>query len=275
MQGGGHRGVGLAFPLGLERPQLVDQRGRGHAPVLQPPLRGDHLHHPRAGRTDELALHLHPFAQAALLDEVAGEAQPDPRLVLRGGRAVDLRPIRAGDELVQAQPRRQRGLAVPARHPEHPALVDAAAAAVALVELGQELLLPALKPKRLPDQRPARVRQELLEEPGQLLAAPPPTQHRQLLVQQRCRIRRRGRAGLLPDLAHRALDLERDRAPLRFTGRSPVGPLPLRKPGIRNIGSGEQPVVAAGTETAVTQKPHQVLGRPCHQRPPPRPSRAS
>jgi hypothetical protein len=65
--------------------------------------------------------------------------------------------VAPGQELVEAEPGRERALSVPSRHAEDAEAVDAPALRVALVELVHEGALPVLELERSPGRRSFRV----------------------------------------------------------------------------------------------------------------------
>ena len=230
--------------------RLVHDRATDRVPELERPVGGDDPHRAGAVRIDELVSpHAHDVEERARLDEGAGEVEDDPRLLPRAGGAEDVRGVAPGQELVQAEPGRERRLPVPARHAEDAEAVDAPALLVALVELVHEGALPVLELERSPGRRPLRVDEVGGEEVCDRSAV--------AAVQDRARLSSLVQLRLLGEG-------DGDEALLVGRGRRPVGRLQPGEVGIIDERAEQKAGVAVGAEAAVAQMLLQGFGRPCH-----------
>ena len=138
--------------------RLVDDRATDRVPELERPVGGDDPHRAGAVGIDELvSAHADDVEERARLDEGAGEVEDDPRLLPRAGGAEDVGRVAPGQELVEAEPGRERALPVSPRHAEDAEAIDAPALLVALVELVHEGALPVLELEGSPGRRSLRV----------------------------------------------------------------------------------------------------------------------
>ena len=187
--------------------------------------------------------------ERARFDEGAGEVEDDPRLLPRAGGAEDIGRVAPGQELVEAEPSRERRLSVSPWYSENAEAVDAPALLVALVELVHEGALPVLELERSPGRRSLRVDEVGGEEVGDRGAV--------ATVQDRARLSSLMQLCLLGEG-------DGDEALLVGRGRRPVGRLQPGEPEIIDEWAEQEAGVAVGAEAAVAQMLLQGFGRARH-----------
>jgi hypothetical protein len=146
--------------------QLVDDHRRGVEPVRDEAVRGDRAQDAAVSRVADLVpSDLEDVEKRPRFDKAAGILEDDPRLIAGSSGEDHVRLVRAGDELLKRQPRRERRLAVSPRDPEHAALVDALPFSAYTRELLHKALLPRLELEWLPGSRTLHVGEHCREEP--------------------------------------------------------------------------------------------------------------